>query len=285
VSIRPFLLLSAVLPLSAAVVSDVRNKISAGDLTSADAIADEFCRGSGPVPECAAAVSWLARGAFMMKDIEAASRYLTRTKSLVSDLLKNTAAEDDAFLTTAIGAAIEVEARMLASQGKRDQAVALLDTELARWKPYALRARIQKNLNMLSLEGKPAPDLDAADRGKPALLFLWGYWCGDCTAQAPIIARIKRKYEPLGLVVRAPTRRIGPLPADQEDLESEHVWKASYPGLEDVPHSVSEDLMLHYGVSSTPTLVLIDRKGIVRMYRPFRMSETELSRHIDALLQ
>jgi len=43
-------------------------------------------------------------------------------------------------------------------------------------------------------------------------------------------------------------------------------------------------MMLRYGVSSTPTLVLIDRDGIVRMYRPTRMTEAELSRRIEALL-
>jgi hypothetical protein len=31
--------------------------------------------------------------------------------------------------------------------------------------------------------------------------------------------------------------------------------------------------------------VLIDRQGIVRMYRPFRMSATELARQIDAVLE
>jgi len=43
-------------------------------------------------------------------------------------------------------------------------------------------------------------------------------------------------------------------------------------------------MMLRYGVSSTPTLVLIDRDGIVRMYRPTRMTEAELSRRIEVLL-
>jgi hypothetical protein len=43
-------------------------------------------------------------------------------------------------------------------------------------------------------------------------------------------------------------------------------------------------MMLSYGVSSTPTLVLIDRNGIVQMYRPVRVTEAELSRRIEALL-
>ena len=43
-------------------------------------------------------------------------------------------------------------------------------------------------------------------------------------------------------------------------------------------------MMLAYGVSSTPTLVLIDRQGIVRLYRPTRITEAELSRRIEALV-
>ena len=84
-------------------------------------------------------------------------------------------------------------------------------------------------------------------------------------------------------MVRAPTRHYDNSP--EEDKLIEKVWKESYTGLEDVPHPVNEAAMLRYGVSSTPTLVLIDAKGIVRMYRPFRMSETELGRHIDTLLR
>ena len=59
---RLWMLWLAALPLSATVVQEVRYKISAGDLMSADAIADEFCRASGPNSECAAAVAWSCRG-------------------------------------------------------------------------------------------------------------------------------------------------------------------------------------------------------------------------------
>lgn len=281
---RAFVLLFG-LPLCAAVVSDVRYKISAGDLASADAIADEFCRTSGPTSECADAIAWLARGAFSMKDHPAAARYLAKTKSLTEPLLKQPHAGDDAFLTAAIGAQIEVQARMLAAQGKRDQAIAFLRSELPKWPAYALHARIQKNLNLLTLVGQPAPHLNADDRGHVVLLFLWGHWCSDCSGQAPILARIHKRYP--GVTIRAITRRIGyakdietPTPA-QEDADRERVWKETYTGLDDVPHPVDEAAMLDYGVSSTPTFVLIDGKGIVRLYKPYRLSEDALAREIE----
>ncbi len=290
-AVRFLFFLVLLVPLSADVIPEARYKISAGDLTSADAITDEFCRIHNNNSECAAAVSWLARGALIMKDSERARFYLERAKGMTQDLTKRTQVEDDAYLATAVGAVIEVEAKLLAAQGARDKAITLLQSELPRWKLWAIQARIQKNLNLLTLEGKPAPITEPGSRGRPVLLFLWGHWCGDCTAQAPVIARIRQRYESLGLLVIAPTRHIGSVNGndhvtpDREDAEIERVWKESYSGLEDVPHTVDPAAMLAYGVSSTPTLVLIDRAGIVRMYCPFRMSEPGLARRIDVLLR
>lgn len=283
-------LLLILAPASAAVVSDVRFKLSAGDLSSAEALVEDYHRANGANSEYAAAVSWLARGALTLGQTETAARYLAETKTLVAALLKTKRVDDDSFLEAAVGASIEVEARIMAARGNRDKAVAFLESELPHWKTWWIEARIHKNLDLLTLEGQPAPELDASYRGSPVLLFLWAHWCGDCKAQGPVIARLRQKYEPRGLRVLAPTRRYGDVPkidhptAAQEDQEIERVWKTSYAALSEAPHPISETMMLRYGVSSTPTLVLIDREGIVRMYRPTRMTEAELAQRIEALL-
>lgn len=282
------LLSSSTLPAS--LTSEIRYKISAGDLASADAISDEFCRTNGPNAECANSVAWLARGAFVLGDREQAHLYLERARKMTSDLVKKIRPEDDYDLAIALGAIIEVDAKLLAAQGDTNKAVALLQSELPRWKLWDIQARVQKDLNMLTLEGKPAPVLEPGTSGKPVLLFLWGHWCSDCTDEAPVIARIRERYAPKGLLVVAPTRRRGTVgdkenatPAE-EDAEIERVWKESYAGLAGVAHPVDQAAMLAYGVSSTPTLVLIDHKGIVRMYCPFRLSESVLARRMDELL-
>jgi thiol-disulfide isomerase/thioredoxin len=284
------LLLMSAAPIFGAVTTDIRFKLSAGDLSSAEAIAEDYHRAHGANPEYAAAVAWLARGALVLGNTEAAARYLAETKALVSALLKTKRVEDDYFLESALGTSIEVEARAMAAGGERGQAIAFLQSEAPRWKTFPLAARIQKNLNLLTLEGQPAPELDAQYRGSPVLLFLWAHWCGDCKAQAPAIARLREKYEPRGLRVVAPTRRYGFIgdnehpTVEQEDREIERVWKASYAGLESAPHPVSDAMMLRYGVSGTPTLVLVDRQGTVQMYRPTRKTESELARRIEAVL-
>jgi len=290
---RPAIVIAVIMslaPASAAVVSEVRFKLSAGDLSSAEALVEDYHRASGSNSEYAAAVSWLGRGALTLGRTADAARYLAETKTLTAILLKEKRIDDDSFLETAVGASIELEAHIMVARGQRDQAIAYLESELPLWKTWWIQARIHKNLDLLTLEGRPAPELDAAYRGSPVLLFLWAHWCGDCKAQGPVIARLKQKYEARGLRFLAPTRRYGEVPnnehptAAQEDREIESVWKNSYTALDAVPHPIGDSMMLSYGVSSTPTLVLIDREGIVRMYRPVRVTEAELSQRIEALL-
>ena len=84
-----------------------------------------------------------------------------------------------------------------------------------------MQERIQKNINLLSLEGKPAPALEAAVwfgpqppsiaslRGKAVLLFFWAHWCPDCKADVPIIAGLMKKYGPQGLALIGPTEYYG----------------------------------------------------------------------------
>jgi thiol-disulfide isomerase/thioredoxin len=273
------------------VVGDIRYQLGTGDLMSADAAMEEFCQENRGTSECAAAISWMARGAEMTKDYAAAQRYVDRTSALTKELLKTVKVEDDAFLATAVGATYEVEAHLLVDRGKRDEAVAMLKRELPRCHLWAIQARLRKNLNALTLVGTKAPVSYPEMKGKPSVLFLWGHWCGDCKAQSAVMGRIWETYKSKGLVMVAPTRRIGSVgekdnvPAAEEDSEIEKVWKESYSGLSDVSHPIDEDTMLAYGASSTPTLVLVDRKGLVRMYEPYRMSEEALSRRISELLR
>jgi len=80
------------------------------------------------------------------------------------------------------------------------EAVTYLTDQLAKYRTTSISVRIQKNIHLLSLEGKPAPALHGISlpKGKPALLFFWAHWCGDCRAEVPILARLKRSSGPRG---------------------------------------------------------------------------------------
>ena len=177
----------------------------------------------------------------------------------------------------------EVQGQALAGSGRRSEGVSFLKDELARWKESSMRMRIQKNLHLLSLVGQKAPRLENGSleaNGKPVLLFLWAHWCVDCKAQGPIIEEIRKEFPTLQVV--APTQRYGYVAGGEEapkDVETRYiasVQKQYYPWLNGVSIPVSEENFRVYGVSSTPTLVLVDGKGIVRMYHPGAMIAEEL---------
>ena len=190
-----------------------------------------------------------------------------------------------------------------AATGRRDQGVAFLREEAARWKQTSIRARIQKNLNLLSLEGKPAPPLMtsvsltarkaqplASKVGHPVLLFFWAHWCIDCKNEVEIIARAQKAYKARGLEVVAPTQHYGYVeggedaPRNIETVYMRAVHKQFYSALGDVEVPVSEESFGQYGVSTTPTLVLVDAKGIVRLYNPGAMTYEQLAAKIESAL-
>jgi thiol-disulfide isomerase/thioredoxin len=110
--------------------------------------------------------------------------------------------------------------------------------------------------------------------GRPVLLFFWAHWCGDCKAEAPFLTHLTKD-----LVVIAPTQHYGYVGATENVAPAEEakyidqVRQQFYPNL---PVPLSEENFKTYGASTTPTIVLIDRKGIVRLYHPGVMNPREL---------
>jgi thiol-disulfide isomerase/thioredoxin len=287
----------------ASLVNDVRALIAKNDLAAAEAAARAYQAKTGRSSELAAAVSWLARASLAAKQYDKAERFANEAWTLSEPLLKSRKLDADPWLPTAVGASIEVRGQVMAARGQRSEAVGFLNGELARYKDTSIGERIGKNINLISLEGKPAPVLDTREflgtkprplsalRGKPVLLFFWAHWCGDCKGMVPILASLQKTYGPKGLEIVAPTKLYGYVAGGDDAppaVEKPYIAKVRsefYAGLGGIAMPLSSANFLTYGSSTTPTIVLIDANGIVRYYHPGAATEAELAARIQKLLR
>jgi len=283
------------------IIGDVRALIGQNNFTLADALLQKYRTEHGVTPEMLEALSWLGRGSLATKQLEKAQTYAAETQRLALEQMKNRPLDAENHLPIALGAAIEVQSQVLNERGDRSGAVAYLRKELATYRGTSIRTRIQKNINLLSLEGKAAPALDQREylgakpvpltslKGEPVLLFFWAHWCGDCKEEGPILAQIEKEYASKRLVVVAPTQRYGYVARGEEAGPAEElkyideIRHKFYADLLNVPAPISDENFKNYGASTTPTLVLIDKQGIVRMYHPGRMTLEEIRAALNKL--
>jgi thiol-disulfide isomerase/thioredoxin len=286
---------------SASIITDVRASLAGNNFPQAEALITRYRSEKGITPEMITAYSWLGRAALAANKLDDAEKYAAATKKLAVELLKTRKIEDspNGALALGLGAAIEVQAQVLAARGERGEAVEYLRRELATYRATSIRTRIQKNINLLSLEGKPAPALEVKNylgpkppalstlKGKQVLLFFWAHWCSDCKREVEIIAQLKKEYSSKGLVVIGPTQHYGYAEAGRDVGPAEELAyiektrQQYYAPLLDMPAPVSEENFRNYGASTTPTLVLIDRNGIVKMFHPGSLSLSELKAQLE----
>jgi thiol-disulfide isomerase/thioredoxin len=287
---------------SKGLIPDVRAAIAANDFSRGEQLIAAYRSASGVTPEMLAALSWMARGTLAAKQLDKAETYAEQTYQQATGMLNTRKLDADANLQTAVGAAIEVLAQVGAARGERSAAVAFVQKELQTFKGSTIEKRIQKNLNLLTLEGTVAPAIDLSEylgakppslasyKGKVVLLFFWAHWCGDCKRQGPVLARLMEKYGSQGLSIFAPTQRFGYVaggkdaPPDVEKAYIDEIRKTHYAMLEGQPVPLSTANHMRYGVSTTPTIVLVDRAGKVRLYHPGQMTEEELEPTLKQLL-
>lgn len=287
---------------SPAILKDVRDSLSRANLAQAEAQVNAWRAQYGVTPEWLEALSWVARAELAAQHYDKAETLAQQTYDLSVRMAKQHLIDSERHLSIALGAAIEVHANVLAARGDRSAAIGYLQSELTKYRNTSLRARIQKNLNLLTLTGKRAPVIDtrvflgtpvrslAALRGRPVLLFFWAHWCGDCKSEVPVLSRLAAEYGDR-LAIVGPTKHYGYVAQGEEatpDAELKYIdqvrlqyYAPRIPGFQ-VP--VSDESFKNYGASTTPTIVLVDAAGIVRLYHPGTMSYDELNQQIRKLM-
>ena len=208
-------------PPTPQIVSYVVAALQQGDLPDATALVAQYRRLNGDTPEALYALAWLARGQAAFNKPDDAQKSVDEIEKAARTALSTRKVDAEPYLPLALGSAYEVQAELLTRKGERTEALQLLRTAMTEWRGTSLVNRMQKNINLLTLQGKPAPLLRETEwigpkpanpnnwRGKDTLVFFWAHWCADCKAESPIIARIAREFEPKGLAVVAPTRLYG----------------------------------------------------------------------------
>ena len=169
---------------------DVRDLVDARNFARADQEIQAARAKTGVTPELLEAMSWLARGELDARQYAEADRYAEETRRLAVEALAKRKMDDERRLPLALGAAIEVHAQVLAAHGERAAAVAFLRQQLAAYRTTSIAARIQKNINLLRLEGKPAPPLEEAQ------------WLGPKPPELGGVKRASRASVLLGTLVR-----------------------------------------------------------------------------------
>ena len=268
------------------IVQLVRDALNAKDFERAEVLAVAEMANSKESPISIEAFSWLARDLVSRKRYDDAMTYASRTYGIVEEHLKRRKLDDEARLPIALGAAIEVQAQAMAGQGRRSEAIMHLQREIEQYKGTSIIMRLNKNMNLIGLEGQPAFPVTSKEwlgpkpptmtelKGKPVVIFAWAHWCGDCKTQGPLLEKVLNKYRDSGIVVLAPTQRFGyaekrrPVGPEEELKYIEQVRDQFYPWMKTVSVPVSDEVYLRYGVSTTPTYVMIDRDGKVSTYLP-----------------
>jgi thiol-disulfide isomerase/thioredoxin len=295
------LVLVALAPLGAqaGIVDSVRIALMQNNFAGAEAQLNSYRTQRGVDAEYLDAYSWLGRAAFDQGQYDQAAAFAKETKALALEQLKQRPLDAEPHLPTALGAALEVQSQVLAARGQKAQAIALLQSALRTYGNTSIHDRLQKNLNLLSFQGKLAPGLKedqflGADlpslKGSPVLLFFWAHWCSDCKAEAPIITQLRSEFAGQGLKVVGPTRYYGYTAQIEHARPSDElqyidaVRHRFYSGLLDMPVPINTHNFLVYGASTTPTLVLLDRAGKVVWYHPGAVTYADLRAEIEKVV-
>ena len=283
------------------IIAEVRAAIAKGDFAGGERLLNEYRQHKGITPEALEALSWLGRGALAAKQLDKAENYALETYDLSVEALKTRKMDDEPRLPIAIGAAIEVRAHVTRSVAPAPTPSTCCSRSWRRTaRPRSARAsrrtstccrskarRRRRSSARVPRRRRRRRSGPQGQAGRAVLLGalvsrLQGHGDGvrhadgDATAAGPdsrgadAALRLRRRRAGRAGARRWPTSR-------RSATSSIRGWRPRM-----VP--VSEENFKNYGASTAPTVVLVDRAGIVRLYHPGQMTLDEIEPHIKAIV-
>lgn len=163
-------------------------------------------------------------------------------------------------------AAVESGMKAARAQLTEPILVAQLDQQISAHERMA-KFRLEACDKMSERKGKTAPDWKLADldgkshslsdyRGQVVVLDFWHRGCGWCIRAMPQVQQLADEFNGKDVAILGIT-------LDEMDLEPSVVVEAM--GLR-YPNLLAKEMAKPYGVTEYPTIVVIDKKGIVREY-------------------
>lgn len=114
-------------------------------------------------------------------------------------------------------------------------------------------------------------------KGNVVLINTWATWCPPCRAEMPDLNEFYNQYQDEGFVVLA--INAGEAPATARAFASE--YQLDFPVLVDPDYRVMDA----FKISSYPTSIVVDRKGIIRSIRVGMHTPETLANEALPLLQ
>jgi thiol-disulfide isomerase/thioredoxin len=126
-------------------------------------------------------------------------------------------------------------------------------------RPNALLGRPAPDFKLLNLEGK---EIQLADfKGKVVLLDFWATWCGPCRKEMPKLNKLSKEFQGKDVVV------LGIDVGEDEDTVRGFIKEGGYQYPILLTSSHGDPVIVSYAARALPSMVLIDRKGLVADYK------------------
>lgn len=137
---------------------------------------------------------------------------------------------------------------------------------------------IAPDFELTGVDGSPHRLSDY--KGNVVIISFWASWCTECVAELPALEDIHRSFADRGIVILSIS-----IDRDEEAMRKVlRKFPASYPVLRDTSGEVFIKL---YTVTSLPTLLLVDRKGILRdrIEGGTDLASPDFVRKLDAIIR